>query len=478
MTSVIKASGWSILTEFVAKVISPISFLVLTRILSPDDFGKVAIATTFLSFIFIISDLGISKVVIQESFNEDDIDKSRALNTCFSFNLLIGGIITVLCITFSNEIAQLFGSSDAGPIIRVMSIQIILYSLSSIHNSLLKKTLNFKFLFYLRMVTIAMPILISIPIALLGGGYWAIVWGNLIGAFLNCLILWKFNNWRPKIEIDKDILKRIVGKGIWGSFDEILVWLPLGLDVYLIGNYFSAQDLGLYSTSRTLFSAAISITLGAILPVLFSHFSNIKNDEKLFFKTIFFAQKLMYLLAGMLGVSVFLFSGLIENIFFNDKWKGISGILGIVFFIMSNGYFYSVLQEALRSRGYFRQLFSVKFISIFFIVPVLFLGAQYDIYIYTIIRCLSLYIWIIGIFYWSRKLLKINLIDFVKNSLSLLLVVFILFLLGIIIDNFDFSFYMEVILKGLFFAFGLSYVVFQERDTLKKVLTMIKIKGS
>ncbi|WP_353101109.1 oligosaccharide flippase family protein [Myroides odoratus] len=475
MSDLLKASTWSILTEIVAKVISPISFLVLTKILAPEDFGIVAVATTFISFVQIITDLGVSKVIIQNSVDEEDY-KFRLNNTCFWFNFILGSLIFVFTIAFSTKIASFFGNASAGLIVKVMALQIIFFSLSSIQNANLKKKLNFKFLFFTRLVTIAMPLFVAIPLALLGGGYWALVIATVVGAFLNTVILWLYSSWKPKLLFDIDILKDVLNKSIWSSFDEIIVWIPIGLDTYLIGNYLNSRDLGVYTTSRTLFSAAIAITLGAILPVLYSHLARIQNNQKEFVSTVLFAQKIMYLLAGTMGLGVFLMSDFIERIFFNDSWKGISEILGIVFLVMSNGYFYSVLQEALRSKGFFRELFLVKFFSMFLIVPILFVAVNYDIYVYSLLRGLSLYTWIFGVFYFSRTKIGIGFYDLLRNSKGLLIIMFFTITLALIVDKLiqNSGVYFDVsVIKVLLFVLALIFIFFTEKSTFLKIKKII-----
>ncbi|MEG0916295.1 MAG: oligosaccharide flippase family protein [Myroides sp.] len=474
MKELIKASSWSVFTELIAKVISPVSFLVLTKILSPEDFGVVAVATTFISFVQIITDLGVSKVLIQDQNNDKDY-RSSLNDTCFWFNLSIGILIFIFTLFFSNKIALFFGNESSSDVVCVMALQVVFFSLSSIQNANLKKELNFRFLFFTRLITIAMPLFIAIPIALLGGGYWAIVIATVIGAFLNMIILWINSKWRPTFFFDIRILKNILSKSIWNSLDEIIVWIPLGLDAYLIGNYLSSSDLGIYTTSRTLFSAAIAITLGAILPVLYSHFSRIQNNNAEFKNTILFSQKIMYMLAGTMGVGMFLLSDIIESLFFNVEWKGISKVIGIIFLVMSNSYFYSVLQEALRARGYFKDLFKVKFYSMFFIIPILFIVAiKSDIYFYSLIRSLSLYIWIFGVFYYAKKRLDISFYSFFKNSKEL---IFILF--GTMLASFILDFSQEVIpfkqtnLNIILFLIMLGMIIYIEKSLFQKVINLI-----
>ncbi len=109
--SIISASFWSILSELIAKVISPISFLILTRLLSPNDFGIVAVASTILNFIYIINDLGIAKVLIQ--YPEEDVEITKIYNVGFWFNIFFGFLLFVSLIIFSHDLAIFFGEKKS-----------------------------------------------------------------------------------------------------------------------------------------------------------------------------------------------------------------------------------------------------------------------------------------------------------------------------------------------------------------------------
>src|SRR5690606_18252021 len=105
-------SAWSSLTELIAKVISPLVFLVLTRILSPSDYGVVAVATTLLTFIYIVSDLGTAKYIIQLRKNSKE-EAMQVYNVAFTINLCLGVFLFITIFSFSHEIAILFNEPKA-----------------------------------------------------------------------------------------------------------------------------------------------------------------------------------------------------------------------------------------------------------------------------------------------------------------------------------------------------------------------------
>jgi O-antigen/teichoic acid export membrane protein len=462
--SIIKASFWSILTEIIAKVVTPISFLILTRILSPEDFGIVAIATTLLGFIYVITDMGISKIIIQESGDENYL--SKIYNAGFWFNALLGLFLTLLIVVFSVRLAFFFGEPKSASVICAMGIQVVFYSLSAVQNAKKIKSLEFKFLFYLRLITTGIPVAISIPIAFMGGGYWAIVWGQVFASFFSTIALWLSSKWRPSFIIDFGVLKNIISRSIWNTIDQVFMWIPIGLDTFLISKYLSQKDLGFYTTSRTLFTSAIALSLGAVIPVLYSAFSRIKDNEVLFIKSIYFAQKIVFSVAAFLGVFVFIFSDLIEKIFFRGKWLGISSILSYIFLIMGLEYFYSVFAEALRSKGCFKKLAINTIVSVTLTIPVLFISVKYGILFYVIARTGSLFLRHPLVFYYSKKELGIPFVKCVRNNIYVYPCVIVLLITNLFLEYYDYSFLICNFIKLITLMIVFIWFIYKEKEMI------------
>ncbi len=407
------ASIWSSLAEIAAKVISPAIFLILTKILSPTDFGIVAIATTVLGFASIVTDMGTAKVLIQSQLNGE---KFKLLCNCaFWINLTIGLTLFLACFLSANFLARLNDYPTAAPVIRVMAFQILFNSLCIVQTAYMRKELKFKYLFYIRLITVVTPALISVPIAFLGYGYWSIVAGSITGSILSCIVLWYMSNWKPKFHMDKSSTIFLFSKSIWTTIEQIFSYLPLAFDTYLIANYLSTRDLGLYTSSRTLFSAAISLCLAPVMPVLFSSFSKLIDDNQRFKRAVLIAQKLVFILAATMGLTVYGFRTYIEDIIFDNEWTGINQCFGIIFLIFGIEYFYSAIIESIRAKGDFKGLSINTMISNTITLVVLFIAVRYGLTIYVLARSLSLFLFYPGIFYLSRKDCNITIINCLKN---------------------------------------------------------------
>ena len=463
---------WSIASEIIAKVIGPLGFILLTKVLSPSDFGIVAIASTILGFVYIVSDLGIGKVIIQE--NSDKNLLHEIYNGAFWMNTLMGIILASLMFMFSKNLALIFGNVESSSVIKIMAVQAIFYSLSALQLADRKKNFDFKFLFYLRLITVVTPLLISLPFAFAGFGYWAIVWGQVLGAASSTISLWIKSEWKPSIRFRIVGLKDLLIKSGWNSIEQIFIWLPIAVDTFFISKNLSPKELGMYSTSKTLFSTAISLTLGAIMPVLYSHFSNIKFDEIRFKTTVLFSQKVIFFLSSFLGLGVFIYSNLIEKIIFNNKWNGISNIFGIMFLILGFEYFFAALVEGLRSKGYFKITALNSFIVTFISIPILFYSISLGLVFYVIVRSLLLLLIAPTIFYFSKKHIKIGFYDCLLNCKYILYSILLVLISNLCINYFFDKFSgLTYLINAVVLGFSFFILYYFEKDVILKVKKII-----
>ena len=74
------------------------------------------------------------------------------------------------------------------------------------------------------------------------------------GSLLNTVVLWVKSKWKPILYINWHMIYRVIGKSIWNTIEQICVWIPVCFDTFLISKFLSVNDLGLYTTSKTLFN--------------------------------------------------------------------------------------------------------------------------------------------------------------------------------------------------------------------------------
>ena len=342
----IHAFKWSVLGEIASRAVGPLVFIVLARLLVPEDFGVVAAAMVIISFSQVFSDAGLGKALIQR---QNRVEESA--NVVFWINLGIGLVIVAILIAAAPLIAGFFHDERITPVVRVLSLQILLAAFSSVHTALLQKDLNFKQLFWVRLVTTAAPGLASIPLAIHGMGYWALVAGTLVGQVVQSTMFWMLSPWRPQWGLDRGLTWELIAFGKWVMLSGLLGWLYGWMDAIIVGHYLGAHDMGLYRTGNTFVTMIFGLFFSPLLPVLYSLFSHAQHDLLRLRETLGTVAHAIALIAIPLGFCLYATGDMIANVFLGSRWQGAGQVIGFIALMHAFSWIVGANGEVYRAMG-------------------------------------------------------------------------------------------------------------------------------
>lgn len=325
---VVTATKWSTVTEIAAKLVSPISTMVLARLLTPDAFGVLVTATMVISFAEIFTDAGFQKYLIQHKFKSTD-DLYRSTTVAFWSNLTLSLVIWFGIILFAEPIAILVGSEGHGDVIAVSCFCIPLAAFSSIQMALYKRNLDFKTLFLVRIIGVLIPLVVTIPLAYFTRSYWSLIIGMIALNLSNAIILTIKSQWKPKWFYSFKLLKEMFSFTVWSMIEAISIWLTGYVDIFIVGTMLNEHYLGIYRTSMSTVGQIMGLITAATTPVLFSSLSKLQDDDAGLKKMFFSFQKLVGILVIPLGVGIFLFQDLITTILLGNQWHEAAHFIGL-----------------------------------------------------------------------------------------------------------------------------------------------------
>lgn len=325
---ILNATKWSVITEIIAKLIVPITNMILARILSPEAFGVVATISLVTSFAEMFTDAGFQKYIVQHEFS-DDQERKQNINVAFWTNLALSIIFWLIIILFSDRIAVLVGNPGLGNVLSIACIQIPISSFSSLQMALYKREFNFKSLFSARLAYIILPFLVTIPCALFGLGYWALIIGNIAGHVSNSIVLTIKSSWRPNLFYRFSILKEMLSYSIWTIIESTSIWMTSWIDILIVSTYLNQFYLGLYKTSMSTVSGILSLVTASTTPVLFTALSRLQNSEAEFKRVFLSMQRNVSILVLPMGVGIFCYRDLVTQILLGNKWTEAADIIGI-----------------------------------------------------------------------------------------------------------------------------------------------------
>lgn len=383
---VMQATKWTAITEIAAKLVIPITSMVLARILAPEAFGVVATISMIISFADMFTDAGFQKYLIQYEFKNDK-EKNDKTNVAFWTNLMLSFLLWGVIAVFCEQIATLVGNPGLGIVIAIACVQLPLTSFSSIYMALYRRDFDFKTLFYVRIISVFIPIIISIPLALLGFSYWGLIIGTICTQLYNAILLTIKSKWKPRIYYSLPVLKEMLSFSIWSLIEAISIWFTLWIDTLIIGSILSPHYMGLYKTSTMMVNGLLAIVTSATIPVLFSALSRLQNNSEQFNEMFFRMQRIVSVLIFPLGIGLYLYSEFATQILLGSQWGEASSIIGhwaltsaivIVF-----GHYCS---EVYRAKGRPKLSFLAQLLHLIVLIPICVITSQYGFWILVFAR--------------------------------------------------------------------------------------------
>ncbi len=329
----IKGVAWSAVEKWGTQAFSFVIFLILARLLNPEDFGLVALATVFTAFIQIFLDQGFSAAIIQR-----DVVEPIHLDTAFWVNMMAGILFAGVTVWFAPSIAVFFNSPELTPIIKWLSLVFIFVALSSTQQAILRRDFLFRSLATRTLIARIAGGLVGIGFALSGFGVWSLVAQNLFGAFVGVLVLWRVSDWRPGFRFSGTHFVELFkfGFNIFGG--KILGFFSVKIDNFLIGYFLGPTQLGYYTIAYSLLERILDLFQGVTASVIFPTFSRLQNQPKKLQRVFFVATELTAFIAFPIFIGLFVLAPEFIVGLFGKQWSlsiSVMRVLALVGILMS-----------------------------------------------------------------------------------------------------------------------------------------------
>lgn len=320
---------WSTIERFAVQTVSFILGLIIARLLSPSDYGVIAMLAVFIAISQTFVDSGFSTALVRK------IDRSESDNsTVFYFNIVVGLAVYVVMFFAAPFIAEFYQTPLLTQVTRVVSVTLIFSSFCVVQQALLTAKMDFKSQAKISLLSAIISGGVGIALAYYGYGVWALVVQTVVASLLRMVLLWVFSRWRPRAPFSKSSFRELFSFGSKLLASGLLDTLYNNAYTIVIGKLFSAASLGLYSRANQFAQFPSSNITGIIQRVTFPVLSSIQNeDERLrinYRKLIRMSGFIIFpLMIGLAAVA----NPLIE-ILLTEKWIGAVIYLQIICFAM------------------------------------------------------------------------------------------------------------------------------------------------
>ncbi|PAP75959.1 lipopolysaccharide biosynthesis protein [Rubrivirga marina] len=277
---------WSALEKWGGKLFSLLVFLLLARLLSPEDFGLVALAGVFVTFAQVVVAQGLAEAIIQR----DELERGH-LETAFWINVATGLAATALTLLLAKPIAAGLGTPALEPILRALSPLFLLNSLNAVQTALMRRDLAFR---SLAARTIGANIaggVVGIGMAVAGYGVWSLVGQQLAAKAAEVALLWSMSQWRPGLGPSGRHARDLFGFSVHTVGISLLTFLSRHSDDLLIGYVLGPVALGYYTVAYRVLSTLLDVLTGVTRQVAFPVFSRLQQEPERLLRAFYSATR-------------------------------------------------------------------------------------------------------------------------------------------------------------------------------------------
>lgn len=310
-----KALGIQFASKYANVLVQLLLTAVLARLLSPDEFGLVAIVTVFTSFFSIVADMGLAPAIVQfKDLDEDD------LSGLLTFSALLGTVIACAFCAFAYFISWLYAEPELVPLCQLASVSILFSAANMVPNGLLLREKRFVAIGARLLVTTVVSGVVAVYLAFAGFGPYAIVAQSVV--LSAGIFFWSLVASRVRVGNVHFLgpLRRVLSYSLYQTGFSVVNYFSRNLDNILIGKMLGTTSLGFYDKAYKLTTYPISFLASIVGSVLQPFLSKYQDDPEGMTEKWLSVAKALSLVAAPVAAMFFCAPEEVTLLFFGDQW--------------------------------------------------------------------------------------------------------------------------------------------------------------
>jgi len=325
--SVVKGVAWVFSLKIISRGLGFVKTIILARLLAPEDFGLLGIAMLAISTLETFSQTGFQAAIIQTN---DDAE--QYLDTAWTVSAIRGTLLFLILLFSAPMVASFFKSPDSASIIKVIAVSTLISGFTNIGILFFQKELDFKKQFFYELVPTLFNLSLAITLAFIMRDVWALVWGGLLGNFVQLLMSYILHPYRPSFRIAKNKFSELFAFGKWVLGSSILGFLVTQGDDIFVGKLLGVTALGIYQMAYLISNLPASEITHVISKVTFPAYSKLQNDLPRLKAAYLNVLQVTAFLSFPIAFLILVMSSDFTTLFLGEKWMPISPAIQILVF--------------------------------------------------------------------------------------------------------------------------------------------------
>lgn len=253
--SVARATLWTVLDFVLERGANFVIIIILARLLSPAEFGIVALLAVFIALATVLSESGLGQALIQR----DEIDEHDR-STAFWINMAMSAGLLSILFAIAPFVAAFFAQPQLVPLMQILGVGVVFSAFGTVQRALLLRAMKYRKLMLIRVAATILSGGLAIWMALSGYGVFALAWQACALALLTSVLLWIASDWHPKMTFDRPAARRLLGFGGFMLASSVLETVYSRAYTLFIGKIASPSVLGHFGRA----DASLSLVQGLV----------------------------------------------------------------------------------------------------------------------------------------------------------------------------------------------------------------------
>lgn len=471
----IKNVGWSGVSQAIRLLGQFAITAILARLLTPKDFGLIAMVVVFTNFVTVFRDFGLAAALIQR---EEPTEEH--LSSMFWLNILTGLILALVLSALAPTIANFYHEDKLVLIIIVLASTFFTSSFGIVQNALFMKELNYKSIAIIWTLAVIISGAVAVILAYNGFGVWSLVYQQVVSSIFLGFLPWAFCKWKPKFLFRWRKIKELLGYGLHLTGFNLVNYFSRNLDNLLIGKFLSSTSLGFYNFAYQLMTFPLNSISSTIGQVMFPSLSIIKNDKEKVRNAYLKATSYIAVVTFPLMLGLLAIAPQFIRVIFGAQWERsifLVQILAIIGLIQSIS---TTVGWIFQSQGRTKIMFWWGIITTVILAGAFVLGLRWDIEGVAIAYAVTVILLTYPSFLITFKLIDLRFSQFIKQFrfifLSAAVMGGVMFGLRLVLENTmwakDLIILILTIILGIISYIGLLLIL--EKTIFKEVFQLIK----
>lgn len=313
---------WMGITRVVVNAIGLISAVVLARLLMPEDFGLVALASAAAAIFTAISELSLSKALVQHADPQAD-----HFHTVWTMNAIRGLLLALVIVALGPLAAYFYGDPRLAAVMAGFAVGSLVSGLINPQLALFERRLEFRQWILLSGGEKLAGFVASTVVAVIYHSYWALVVGTVTSQAIRVVVSYLLIPYRPTVRLNR--YRELLSFSIWLTFGQCIQAISWRADPLLLGAFLPTKVVGYFGMGSRVSNLVVTESLQPVMEVLFPGFVQIRNDPDRLRQAYLRAQGMLCLVALPIGFGFAAVSKPFVMVFLGEQWLPILPVIRV-----------------------------------------------------------------------------------------------------------------------------------------------------